>query len=47
MNRPGVRRVLALVEARKIDAVIVAKLDRLTRSVKDLSLPQIPSAAVT
>src|SRR5713226_1837144 len=36
MNRPGLRRVLALVEAGKIDTVIVAKLDRLTRSVKDL-----------
>ncbi len=36
MNRPGLRRVLALVEAGKVEAVIVAKLDRLTRSVKDL-----------
>jgi DNA invertase Pin-like site-specific DNA recombinase len=36
MNRPGLRRVLALVESGKVDAVIVAKLDRLTRSVKDL-----------
>jgi site-specific DNA recombinase len=36
MNRAGLRRVLALVEAGKVDAVIVSKLDRLTRSVKDL-----------
>lgn len=36
MNRPGLRRVLAQVETGKVDAVIVAKLDRLTRSVKDL-----------
>ena len=36
MNRPGLRRVLALVESGKVDTVIVAKLDRLTRSVKDL-----------
>ena len=36
MNRPGLRRVLALVETGKVDTVIVAKLDRLTRSVKDL-----------
>jgi site-specific DNA recombinase len=36
MNRPGLQRVLALVGARTVDAVIVAKLDRLTRSVKDL-----------
>lgn len=31
-------RLLALVDARKVDTVIVAKLDRLTRSVKDLAL---------
>src|SRR5689334_10187113 len=36
MNRPGLRRVLALVEAGAVHAVVVAKLDRLTRSVKDL-----------
>jgi site-specific DNA recombinase len=36
MDRPGLQRILALVEARKVEAVIVAKLDRLTRSVKDL-----------
>src|SRR5687768_10814177 len=33
MERPGLVRVLALVEARKVDAVIITKLDRLTRSV--------------
>ena len=37
LNRPGVQRLLELVENERIDAVIVAKLDRLTRSVKDLS----------
>src|SRR5262249_44120528 len=36
LKRPGMERVLALVDNRQIDAVIVAKLDRLTRSVKDL-----------
>ena len=36
LQRPGMERLLALVEAKKIQAVIVAKLDRLTRSVKDL-----------
>src|SRR6202035_4844168 len=36
LNRPGVQRLLSLVNRRKVDAVIVAKLDRLTRSVKDL-----------
>jgi site-specific DNA recombinase len=36
LNRPGVQQVLSLVNGGKVDAVIVAKLDRLTRSVKDL-----------
>src|SRR5437868_4547573 len=36
LNRAGMRRLLALVDARQVQAVIVAKLDRLTRSVKDL-----------
>ncbi len=36
MNRPGLQRILELVRNRKVQAVIVAKLDRLTRSVKDL-----------
>src|SRR6202166_5050347 len=36
LNRPGLQRLMALVNAGKVQAVIVAKLDRLTRSVKDL-----------
>jgi DNA invertase Pin-like site-specific DNA recombinase len=36
LNRPGMARLLAMVEGGKVKAVIVAKLDRLTRSVKDL-----------
>jgi site-specific DNA recombinase len=36
LNRPGMTRLLALVDDRSVDAVIVAKLDRFTRSVKDL-----------
>lgn len=36
LNRPGMAKLLALVEKGKVQAVIVAKLDRLTRSVKDL-----------
>jgi site-specific DNA recombinase len=36
LQRPGMDRLLELVEARRIDTVIVAKLDRLTRSVTDL-----------
>ena len=36
LNRAGLARVLALVDKRQVDMVIVAKLDRLTRSVRDL-----------
>jgi DNA invertase Pin-like site-specific DNA recombinase len=36
LNRPGLQRLLAMVNGGKVQAVIVAKLDRLTRSVKDL-----------
>src|SRR5262249_4244607 len=36
LKRPGMERALALGEGRQIDALIVSKLDRLTRSVKDL-----------
>ena len=38
LDRPGMERLLKLVDARKVDVVIIAKLDRLTRSVKDLAL---------
>ena len=31
LNRPGMLRLLAMADAREIDAVIIAKLDRLTR----------------
>ena len=34
LNRPGLQRLLALVDSGKVEAVIAAKLDRLTR--KDL-----------
>jgi DNA invertase Pin-like site-specific DNA recombinase len=37
LNRPGMSRLLALVDEIAIDYVIVAKLDRLTRSVADLA----------
>jgi DNA invertase Pin-like site-specific DNA recombinase len=36
LNRPGMAKLLAMVEEGQVKAVIVAKLDRLTRSVKDL-----------
>ena len=37
LSRPGMARLLSLVDAGAIDTVIIAKLDRLTRSVKDLA----------
>jgi len=37
LQRPGLERLLELVRSGSIKTVIVAKLDRLTRSVKDLS----------
>lgn len=37
LNRPGMERLLSLVDSRAVDTVIIAKLDRLTRSVKDLA----------
>ena len=36
LQRPGMERLLALVAGKKVQGVVVAKLDRLTRSVKDL-----------
>ena len=36
LNRPGMTRLLAHVDAAVVLVVIIAKLDRLTRSVKDL-----------
>ncbi len=37
LNRPGMVRLLAMIESRQVQTVIVAKLDRLTRSVRDLA----------
>src|SRR5438067_1291937 len=37
LNRPGMERLLALVNEGKVQTVSIAKLDRLTRSVKDLA----------
>jgi len=36
LHRPGLQRLLSRVQARQVQAVIVSKLDRLTRSVSDL-----------
>lgn len=37
LNRPGMARLLSLVDSGVAQTVIIAKLDRLTRSVKDLA----------
>ena len=37
LDRPGMERLLQLVDAGAVKSVIVAKLDQLTRSVKDLA----------
>lgn len=36
LQRPGIERLLATVDRREVQIVIIAKLDRLTRSVRDL-----------
>lgn len=36
LNRPGLTRALAMLDAGEVDGLLVAKLDRLTRSVRDL-----------
>lgn len=37
LRRPGVQRLIMMIEAGEVDAVLVTRLDRLTRSVRDLS----------
>lgn len=37
LNRPGIQQIMGMVKRKEIDAVIIFKLDRLTRSVSDLS----------
>jgi DNA invertase Pin-like site-specific DNA recombinase len=37
LSRPGMARVLAMVDGRHVEAVVIAKLDRITRSVRDLA----------
>lgn len=36
LDRPGARRLMRMVKKREVDCVVIAKLDRLTRSVRDL-----------
>src|SRR5262245_2459240 len=38
LNRPGMARLLSLVDDGAVDVVVIAKLDRLTRSVADLAV---------
>lgn len=38
LRRPGLQRALAMLEAGAAQAILVAKLDRLTRSVRDLGI---------
>src|SRR5450759_1583069 len=38
LDRPGMVRILEMVQSRAVGMVIVAKLDRLTRSGKDLAV---------
>ena len=38
LNRPGMQKLIELVEKKEIDVVVIYKLDRLTRSVKDLGV---------
>jgi site-specific DNA recombinase len=37
LNRPGMARLEAVVDSGQVNTVIISKLDRLTRSVKDLA----------
>jgi DNA invertase Pin-like site-specific DNA recombinase len=37
LNRPGMARLMSVVDSGAVDTVIIAKLDRLTRSVADLA----------
>lgn len=37
LNRLGAQRIVEMIKSRQVEAVIVAKLDRLTRSVRDLA----------
>jgi site-specific DNA recombinase len=36
LERPGARKMIELVKARKVSAVVISKLDRLTRSTRDV-----------
>src|SRR4051795_5927556 len=37
LDRPGMREVLAMLEAGEVQGLVIANLDRMTRSVRDLN----------
>ena len=45
LERPGIKQALAMLTAKKADAIVVVKLDRLTRSVKDLGRCSMATSA--
>ena len=47
LNRPGMTRLLALVDAGEVEAVIIAKLDRLSRSVGPTARFSPPTSSAT
>ncbi len=38
LNREGLQKAISMIEAKEADTIIILKLDRLTRSVKDLGI---------
>ena len=38
LDRPGMERLLGMIDAGRVGMVIIAKLDRITRSVRDLAI---------
>ena len=39
LERPGLQRLLAYIDASRVDMVVVYKIDRLTRSLTDFAKP--------
>ena len=48
LDRPGIKQVLVMVNRAEIDGIVIWRLDRLTRSVRDLTwlLPELSIAGV-
>lgn len=49
LDRPALKRLMADIEAKKIDVVVVYKVDRLTRSLADFSkiVRRLPASSTT